>query len=421
MKHFKPLVELNLKFFDTQVSTQESLSAEMKVYYSDRLIDNAEPKLVHDQFGDKEPIPAGSGKTVEFRKYSALPKALTKLTEGVTPAGNRLTVTSVEATVDQYGDFIEVSDVLELTAIDRNLEQATKLLGSQAGRTLDTVTREVITAGSNKMFVPSVATDGAETEILMRASITDKCLLRPNDIVDAVSLLEGMNADPIDQYFVGIIHPHVAGDLMKDPDFQKWHVYASPENLYANEIGEIGGVRFVKSTEAKVIAPAEIFGIPGYRRTKLNAAVSSSADIYPVDVFSQAPANATGTKIYVNGVECTVASVTAGEVGTCKITLEEAISAPEGAVVCGFGAGADGSAVYSTMIIGAHSYGVTEVQGGGLRNIIKQLGSAGTADPLNQRATSGWKALKVAERLSEEFMVRIEHSCKRFGKTVVSN
>lgn len=64
--------------------------------------------------------------------------------------------------------------------------------------------------------------------------------------------------------------------------------------------------------------------------------------------------------------------------------------------------------VYSTLILGADAYGVTEITGGGLQHIVKQLGSAGTADPLNQRATAGWKATKVAERLVEPYMVRIE-------------
>ena len=57
---------------------------------------------------------------------------------------------------------------------------------------------------------------------------------------------------------------------------------------------------------------------------------------------------------------------------------------------------------------GADAYGVTEVTGGGLQTIIKQLGSAGTADPLNQRATAGWKAIKTAEILVENYMVRVE-------------
>ena len=70
--------------------------------------------------------------------------------------------------------------------------------------------------------------------------------------------------------------------------------------------------------------------------------------------------------------------------------------------------GAGGRDVYATLILGANAYGVTEITGGGLQHIVKQLGSAGTADPLNQRATAGWKATKVAERLVEAYMIRIE-------------
>ncbi|MBP3508738.1 N4-gp56 family major capsid protein, partial [Oscillibacter sp.] len=284
-----------------------------------------EPNLVHDQFGDKYPIPQHGGKTIEFRKYSPLDKALTALTEGVTPAGNKLNVSTVEATVDQYGDFIEISDVLELTAIDRNLEQSTKLLGGQAGRTLDTVTREVITAGTNVMYAPKA--DG--TEILTRAAVAGDCLLTLDMIFKAAAKLREMNAMPIDDAFVAVIHPNVACDLMRSDKWMDVHKYATPENIYRGEIGQLGGVRFVQTTEAKIIG----------------------------------------------------------------------------------GAGADGVSVYCTMVIAANAYGVTEVSGGGLQHIVKQLGSSGTADPLNQRATTGWKAMKVAERLVEEYMVRIEHAC----------
>ena len=46
------------------------------------------------------------------------------------------------------------------------------------------------------------------------------------------------------------------------------------------------------------------------------------------------------------------------------------------------GGGASSANVDATLIIGDNAYGVTEVTGGGLRHIVKQLGSAGTADPL---------------------------------------
>ena len=104
---------------------------------------------VHDQFAQKHPIPKNGGKTIEFRKYNPLPKALVPLSEGVTPDGRKMSVTNLTATVDQYGDYIELSDILLLTAIDNNMVQATKLIGTQAGETLDTITREVINGGTN--------------------------------------------------------------------------------------------------------------------------------------------------------------------------------------------------------------------------------------------------------------------------------
>ena len=107
---------LDLQLFaDLNTQTSEGLSAEMKVFYSDYLIDNAQPRLVHDQFAQKLPIPQGSGKTIEFRKFSPLPKAMTPLTEGVTPDGQTLNVTTVEAPVRQYGGYVTLSDMVLLT------------------------------------------------------------------------------------------------------------------------------------------------------------------------------------------------------------------------------------------------------------------------------------------------------------------
>ena len=150
MKKFKAM---SLRLFDansanTNVTTDTGLTNEMKTFYSNYLINLAEPELVHDQFAQKHPIPKNGGKTIEFRKYSALPKALTPLTEGVTPNGQKLAMSVITATVNQYGGFIELSDVLLLTAIDNNLMQSTTVLASQAGRTLDTITREVMVGGT---------------------------------------------------------------------------------------------------------------------------------------------------------------------------------------------------------------------------------------------------------------------------------
>ncbi len=65
--------------------------------------------------------------------------------------------------------------------------------------------------------------------------------------------------------------------------------------------------------------------------------------------------------------------------------------------------------VHRTLIVASDYYGISRISGEAMKNIIKPLGSAGTADPLDQRSTSGWKATFVAKRLNENFCVRIEH------------
>jgi N4-gp56 family major capsid protein len=119
---------------------------------------------------------------------------------------------------------------------------------------------------------------------------------------------------------------------MRDKDWVDAHKYANPTNLYEGEIGEIAGVRFVQSSEAKIWN--------------------------------------------------------------------------EGS-----------NAVFSTLIVGADAYGTTEITGGGLQTVIKQKGSAGTADPLDQRSSVGWKATKTAEILMENYMVRIESCVADFNTT----
>ena len=112
--------------FDAGVQTTalsapgNDLSPEVKTYYDKLLIVSAQPQLVHDQFAQKRDIPKGGGKTIEFRRFTPLKKQLTPLVEGVTPEGQQLDVSRLEATVEQYGGYVMASDMLELTAIDKH-------------------------------------------------------------------------------------------------------------------------------------------------------------------------------------------------------------------------------------------------------------------------------------------------------------
>ncbi|MBP3370943.1 MAG: N4-gp56 family major capsid protein, partial [Clostridia bacterium] len=311
--------KINLHHFDENTQTTvlnaegNDLSAEMKTYYEKRLLDAAEPELVHDQFADKYPIPQGSGKTIEFRKYSALPKSLNALTEGTTPPGSKLNVSAVNATVSQYGDWIGMSDMLEMTAIDRNVEQATKLLGASAGKTLDTVTREVLAGGTYVDWAGYVE-DGTYHPVSSRAEITTRCVLTPDMVFKAAAELKAQTAKPIDDSYVAIVHPYVAYDLMRSEEWIEAHKYAQSENLYTGEIGKLAGVRFVETTEAKVVAPEAICGMLKNRMTLANALdATGSTKIYPAYTIDESEAAAITAKIgagevfhiYVGGQLCT--------------------------------------------------------------------------------------------------------------------
>lgn len=391
----KVITSLCLNMFDEVVNatTSNGLSAEMKTFYSDYLIDNATPNLVHAQFGQKRPIPKNGGKSVEFRKYAPLPKATVPLKEGTPPAGTPLNVSTITAKVHQYGDFVPLTDMLLLTAIDNNMVEAVKLLGDQAGRTIDTIVREAINGGTNVIYANGNTA---------RADLSTDDVLTVLDVRKAVRELDVQNAKRINGYYVGIIHPDAAFDLQGDPEWRKPKEYADPDDLYTGELGEIAGVRFVKSTEAKIFKGEEL---PATLKTSSYDAKSRKLTVSPVmteDVARQM----VNRFVSINGEMYRVA-----DAGVDYLELDnpsEDVSIIGGTSIVAGDGGAGNRAVYSTLILGENAYGTIDIEGGGLQHIVKQLGSGGTSDPLNQKATAGWKATQAAKILVDQFIVRIE-------------
>ena len=314
-------MKLNLQLFaemNTNTTLDSGLSAENKTFYDMTLIDEAQANLVHDQFAQKRPIPKSGGKRIEFRRFASLPKATVPLQEGITPDGKKLSVTTLEAEVAQYGDYIVQSDVLELTSIDNTIVEATKILGRQAGLTLDTITRNVLQSGTNVFYAPDPT--NPSVPIFSRTELNRNCTLTVDVVNRVVAFLKKNNAPKINGDYICILHPFVAYDLMKDEAWVSAHRYAQPENIYNGELGRIGGVRFIESSESKV---------------------------------------------YEGGV-------------------------------------------FGCLFMGDGAYGVTEITGGGLQTIIKQKGSSGVSDALDQRSSIGWKAMKCAEILVEPYLCRVE-------------
>lgn len=390
-------VELN-------VNTTDDLPVEMKTYYDKLLIDMVQPMLVHDQFGQTRNIPRNSGRNIEFRKFAPLPKALTPLVEGVTPVGQKLSVTAITATVKQYGAYIALTDRLNLEALDKVDLETQELLANQAGVTGDTITRDILATGTNVQYGDGMSKYdrselvGGDEEKPPEGTSYDRLTVR--GIKMAVRALANQNAPKINGYYVGIIHPDIAFDLTEDPRWRQPHEYRDTQNLYNGEIGEIAGVRFVTATEAKKIVAPDLAS--DSRTLSVSAQVTSNTTVGFDGGTVEANA-LVDREVLIGGELRKVVSNT-----TTQMVLDEAITADADTVIYPGEAGSEGRDVYATLIIGANAYGVTSIDGGGLEFIAKQRGSGGTADPLNQRSTMGWKMLKTAVILVDQYMVRIE-------------
>ena len=310
-----------------QTSADANIAAEFKTYYDKRLIRKAGPNLVFAQFAVKRPLPQGSGKTIEFRGFHDLDTKVgtRKLTEGVTPAAQKMKAYTIEATVEQYGGYVGITDMVKTTSIDPMVTETIDALSSQAEIVLDKLIRNAIVGNDevNEAYAKSATAESALT--------TAGHCITVDDIRRIVNILKRANAPKIDGAYPLVLHPDVSTDLQADQEYKDLYHYLKPANLAAGYVGDVAGARIYESTNVLI--------------TK----------------------NSTS-----------------------------------------------GAAIYHNVLIGQNSYGTVELSGGGLRTIIKQVGSAGSSDPLEQRGSIGWKATTVTKVLIPKYLVNFS-CCSKFN------
>jgi N4-gp56 family major capsid protein len=318
-------------------TSRTQIPAEVSQFYDRTLLERAVALFVHTRWAQVRDIPRNAGtSTIAFRRYANLAAATTPLSEGITPTGSQLSATTVTATVEQYGDFVTITDKLDYESQDPILMEAAELQGDQAGDTLDQLTRDILTAGTSVSYGGSGHTQRsqvADNEILTTTLIDNAVLTLKNNNAKKITRMidpsTGYATTPLNACYIGIVHPNVSVGFKNTTNFPNWvpvEKYPNKSDVMPGEIGSYGEVRFIETTNAKVFA----------------------------------------------------------------------------------GAGASGVDVYATIIFGMNAYGISRISGEAMKNIVKPLGSAGTADPLDQRATSGWKATFVAKILNNAFITRIE-------------
>ncbi|MBR2605583.1 MAG: N4-gp56 family major capsid protein [Clostridia bacterium] len=398
---------------NTTVSTA-STAYFNKTFYDRKLLDTAKTRFVHANFGQKRSIPRNNGKRVEFRKYNLFTPdtgALT-LVEGVTPTGQNLSQSKVEAEVKQYGAYVEISDLLEMTSYDPVIADSAELLGEQLGTVIEWVTRDAMCETTNVQYAGGAASRVALTasDKLTVAEIRKAVrTLKKNKARPFVTAMDGSARKP---HFICICSPDATYDLQNDALWQDVSKYSNAEQIYSGEIGRLFGVVFVEATEAKVYSQSIVNAVNASTSSSTTFVLKTMPDAKGV-AFLSTP----GNKIRIGSNEYTLASTNPYTPGTRTVKLTTSQSLTADAPVYSVDAGAPDATthiapdVHATLVFGADAYGVIDVAGSGaMETIIKPRGSAGTTDPLDQRSTVGAKvAAYTAKVLNPLWLVKIEH------------
>jgi N4-gp56 family major capsid protein len=236
----------------------DALSPTMKTFYDTELLENAREKLIFQQLGRKQALPAKHGKVVEWRKWNTLP-AVEKLQEGVIPEGKKLGMTSMTVPIDQYGMYVTISDQLELHAVDDAILGATEEVGASAGESYDKLVRAVLMTGANVMFADIYDAEGKylstpETRSELAAGKANVAYLTPKMINKVVTALKKNKVPTFaNGKYVAVVHPSTAEDLRESSAWISYHQYSATTEIFNGEIGELHGVRFIESNLAPIV------------------------------------------------------------------------------------------------------------------------------------------------------------------------
>lgn len=265
------------------------------------LLKRGMPHLVFEKFGQAKPLPKNSSKTISFRRYFLQDAGLTTftpadyfntdnfdptnktLTEGVTPSANTLDKQDLTATLTQYGDRTQVTDVIMDTHEDPVLKEAIEILGEQAAIILEKARFNVVKAGTNVIYANGGARNAVntvlgESQLRLAERTLKRQLAKP--ITSYVKSTPAYDTAAIAPAFVAVVHPDLEYDISKCARYVPAEKYGTT-TPWENEIGKVGAIRFVATTVCEPFAGGGATGGTNVIET------STNADVYPILIFAK--------------------------------------------------------------------------------------------------------------------------------------
>lgn len=229
------------------MDTTNTLTAEAAEFYTKTMLTTLAPRLVLEQFAEKTALPKNNGKLVSWRRFGRIAASATAnaLQEGVIPQATALQVNKISATIGQYGDFAQVSDLLSMTSLDPVIEKASEQFGLAAADLIEQLIEAELTATATTDYVENRANDNAvlATDIpTLRDFVREMVRLKKSLVKKHASL---------GAYGV-VLHPNHEFDLLGETniggmiDSAKYGL-ADQKALMQGEVGKAYGMRFFVS------------------------------------------------------------------------------------------------------------------------------------------------------------------------------
>ena len=391
----------------------------LESYLQRKALENVEPSLGYLTDAQMIAQPLNSGKHVKFFRYTELPAITKPLYEGVTPDAQKLTETAFTVMTKQYGGYMTFTDEIDLWHIDKKTQAMSDRLNRQAALSIDTIGRDAICAGLNVMFPGTVAS---------RAALTASDKLTYAVIKKVVRNLKKKGAQPFpDGYFHAKIDHETYYDLTNDDHWENIAKYYDDRKMEKNLLGAIYNVKFyevdngkVFSTESYLYGTTASLTMAGTYDATNN--IMTIAETMTEDVAREL----TGKLVYVNRsstyntMMCIEQIWPSGTANTTKVKFRWAADATEttnwttGNSTCIKPTGGGNSIdVHASIIYGQDAFGMVTLGSAkrpNIKIILKQVGSSGSNDPLDQRGSVAWKVPFFAVAvIQDDFICRVEH------------
>lgn len=273
------------------------IADEVNNVYTRQMLDVARPSLIFRQLATQAEYtysnPGGMGTiTAKWRRYEKLTKRTTALAEGVTPTASVMTVTNYTVTPAQYGDYVIYSDLVAASSMDNVILEFAEKLGIEMMEVENYVLMDAYDGGTQVKY-PS--THVARTDVTSTDYLTATMMQQVTTLLEVanakyyfpqmINASTGINTSPVAKSYIAVVHSRVAFTVRKFTNFVPVEKYAATSSTLPGEIGFLGQIRYVQTTEAPVYT----------------AGGSGGADVYGTLVFGAGAIGATDVSALIKG------------------------------------------------------------------------------------------------------------------------